>query len=74
MSILDNPVGILIVGIIVGAIIDYILFRLWHASAHTEKFKQEEREQKEKEEVVFIPSKGDQEEYYRKTKEFWGEE
>jgi len=38
---------ILIVGIVIGVIVDRILFGVWHKGAHSNKLREEEAKQKE---------------------------
>jgi len=38
--------GIIIVSVFIGAIIDYVLFLIWHNSAHSKEFKKLEKKSK----------------------------
>jgi len=46
---ISEIIGMFIVSIFVGMIIDYLLFLIWHNSAHSKEFKKLEKERKRKE-------------------------
>ncbi len=47
-----NEIGIvagIFLGVIIGMLVDYLLFRWWHGNAHSKKLRAEENKQKYKE-------------------------
>ncbi len=44
-----NIALIIFLGFIIGIIFDYLLFRIWHSTAHSISFRKEEKERKAKE-------------------------